>query len=112
MNASHNRQFDSVAPASPLTAAVSLFEAKQGSEHLLVEELKKLTRRSRQEAGCLLFDLYRISGRHSAFALYEVWEIREAMEAHLSNLHTTKFKVASEKYLAQPIQFLELEELM
>jgi quinol monooxygenase YgiN len=105
-------QLQSTAPPSPLTASLSLFEAKDGSGHILAEELTKLVRRSRQEAGCLLFDLYRISGKHSAFALYEVWELREAMEAHLGNFHTTKFKVTIEQYLAAPIKIFELEEMM
>lgn len=112
MDGGHTMQHDSTYTPSPLTTTVSIFEAKQGFEHLLVEELRRLVRRSRQEAGCLLFDLYRISGRHSAFALYEVWEMREAMEAHSRNFHTTKFRITVEQYLAQPVQVHELEEVM
>jgi quinol monooxygenase YgiN len=112
LNVGHNNQLDGTALPSLLTASLSLFEAKEGFEHILVEELTKLVRSSRQEAGCLLFDLYRISGKHSAFALYEVWQFRAAMEAHLGNLHTTRCKVAIERYLAEPIQVFELEEMM
>jgi quinol monooxygenase YgiN len=112
LNVGHNNHLDGTAPPSPLTSALSLFEAKEGFEHILVEELTKLVRRSRQDVGCLLFDFYRISGKHSAFAIYEVWEFREAMEAHLGNFHTTRFKVAIERYLAGPIQVFELEEMM
>jgi quinol monooxygenase YgiN len=112
LNGRPKKQFDSTAPPSPLTASLSLFEAKEGFERILVEELTKLVRRSRQEAGCLLFDLYRVSGKSSSFALYEVWELREAMDAHLGNLPTTQFKVASARYLAQPIQVFELDEMM
>jgi quinol monooxygenase YgiN len=112
LNVSRKKQSDSTAPPSPLAASLSVFEAKEGFEQILVGELTKLVRKSRQEAGCLLFDLYRVSGKYSAFALYEVWELREALEAHLGNFHTTSFKVASEQYLAQPIQVFELEEMM
>jgi quinol monooxygenase YgiN len=112
LNGGHQKQLDSTSAPTPLGASLSVFEAKEGFELILVEELAKLVRRSRQEAGCLLFDLYRVSGNRSAFALYEVWEFREAMEAHLGNLHTTRFKVAAEQYLARPIQIFELEEMM
>jgi quinol monooxygenase YgiN len=112
LNGNPEKQFDNTAPLSPFTAVMSVFEAKEGFEQLLGEELQKLMRRSRQEAGCLLFDLFRISGRPSAFAIYEVWELRESMEAHLANRHTTQFKIASQRYLAQPIQVIELEEMM
>ena len=112
MDGSHNMHFDSALNPGPVAAAVSILEAKQGSEQLLIEELSRLVRSSRQEAGCLLFDLYRIAGRSSTFALHEVWEIHEAMEAHSRNFHTTRFQVTAERYLAHPIQVLELEEVM
>ena len=112
MNGAPQRPFDSTAPLSPFTAVLSVFEAKDGFQHLLIEELQVLVRRSRQEAGCLLFDLFRIAGKPSAFAVYEVWEHREGMEAHLGNRHTTQFKVTSQRYLAHPIQAFELEEMM
>lgn len=112
MEGIHNAHFDSARTPGPVAAIVSILEAKQGSEQLLIEELSRLVRSSRQEAGCLLFDLYRIAGKSSTFALHEVWEIREAMEAHSHNFHTTKFRITAERYLANPIQVLELEELM
>lgn len=112
LNGGHKKKLDGTSPPTTLKASLSLFEAKDGFELILVEELTKLVRRSRLEAGCLLFDLYRISGKHSAFALFEVWEMGEAMEAHLCNLHTTRFKVATEPHLAQPIQVFELEEML
>lgn len=112
MDGGYKKQLDGTAPPNPLTAALSLFEAKEGFEHILVEELTKLVRSSRQEAGCLLFDLYRITGKHSAFAVYEVWEFRAALEAHLGNLHTTKYKIAIEQYLKGPAQVFEFEEMM
>jgi quinol monooxygenase YgiN len=55
---------------------------------------------------------YRIAGRNSTFALHEVWEVREAMEAHARNFHTTRFRITAEKYLAHPIETFELKELM
>jgi quinol monooxygenase YgiN len=112
LNGGHNLQFDSARTPGPVATAVSILQAKQGSEQLLIEELGRLVRCSRQEAGCLLFDLYRIAGPSSTFALHEVWEIREAMEAHSCNFHTTKFRMTAEKYLAHPIKVLELEEMM
>jgi quinol monooxygenase YgiN len=112
LNGVYNKQFVCTAPPSPLTASLSLLEAKEGFGQIVAEELTKLVRTSRQEAGCLFFDLYRISGKHSAFALYEVWEQREAMHAHLCNIHTSRCNLAVEPYLAGPIQVFEFEELL
>jgi quinol monooxygenase YgiN len=96
----------------PVATALSVLEARQGTEHLLIEELRSLVRASRKEAGCLVFDLYRIAGRPSAFALHEVWEPHQAIEAHASNFHTTRFRMTVERYLASPIEVFELEELI
>jgi quinol monooxygenase YgiN len=112
LNGEPRRHYDSTAPLTPFAAVLTVFEAKEGFEHLLIEELKKWVRESRREAGCLLFDLFRISGKSSAFAVYEVWELREEMEAHLGNRHTAHFRNASQRYLEHPIQVFELEEMM
>ena len=112
MDGRHNLHFNSGSVLDLVATSVSIFEAKQGFEQLLLEELRTLVRLSRREVGCLVFDLYRIAGRSSAFALHEVWDVREAMEAHARNFHTTRFKVGAERYLAHPIETLELEELM
>ena len=108
----HNLHFNNGSVLDVVATSVSVFEAKQGFEQLLLEELRILVRLSRQEVGCLVFDVYRIAGRSFTFALHEVWETREAMEAHARNFHTTHFRIGAERYLARPIETLELEELI
>jgi quinol monooxygenase YgiN len=112
LDGTHNLHFDSALTPGPVATAFSVLEAGEGCEQLLIEELSRLVRASRQEAGCLLFDVYRVAARSSTFALHEVWSVRAAMEAHARNFHTTRFRITVEKYLAHPMETLELEELI
>jgi quinol monooxygenase YgiN len=91
---------------------VSVFYAKAGFEELSIQEFTRFVHASRQEAGCLLFDLYRISDRRSVFVLHEAWDSHEALEAHAENFHTTHFQVAIVRYLEQVVQTIEIEEVL
>ncbi len=91
---------------------VSVLHAKPGFEKLILEELLKLIHFSRQEAGCLIFDLYRVAGNEARIFLHEVWESRDAFEAHSSNFHTTRFRASVSRHLERPAEVLEIEEIM
>lgn len=97
---------------APAVTSVSLFEAKEGFEELLLEELSRYVRNSRQELGNILFDLYRITGRRWMLILHEVWESPGAKEVHSRQFHTTRFQLAVENYLASPAQIIGLEALL
>jgi quinol monooxygenase YgiN len=84
---------------------------KPGLEKLLLDELRALIQRSRKEAGCLLFDLYRLTGDHSRFFLHEVWKNHDALEVHSSNFHTTRFRAEAAHYLKRPVEIFEVEEI-
>ena len=51
MDGGHNLHFDGARTPGPVVAAMSILEAKQGSEQLLIEELGKLVRSNRQPTG-------------------------------------------------------------
>jgi quinol monooxygenase YgiN len=91
---------------------VSVFHAKEGFEELSLQEFTRFVHASRQEAGCLLFDLYRMSDRRSVFVLHEVWDSPEALEAHAENFHATHFQVAIIRYLEQAVRTIEIEEVL
>lgn len=58
MNGGHNLHFDSAYTPGLVVAAISILEAKQGSEQLLIEELDKLMRNNRQPTGSNPFGPY------------------------------------------------------
>jgi quinol monooxygenase YgiN len=112
LGGTRNLHFDSALTPGPVATVVSVFKIREGYEQLFIEELSRLVRTSREEVGCLLFDAYRVAARSSVFALHEVWVMREAMEAHARNFHTARFRMTVDKYLAHPMETLELEELI
>jgi quinol monooxygenase YgiN len=103
-------------PASPAIGGkhviiVLLLHLKPGREALVLEDTRSVRDRSRREAGCLLFDIYRLADDPGQLFLHEVWESRDAMEAHASNFHTSRFRAAINAYLEDPIQTFEVLEI-
>lgn len=84
---------------------------KPGLDKLLLDELRPLIQRSRKEAGCLLFDLYRLTSDRSRFFLHEVWKNHDALEVHSSNFHTTRLRAEVAHYLRRPVEIFEVEEI-
>jgi quinol monooxygenase YgiN len=94
----------------PVLLVVSL-RVKHGFEELVNEELSRLVHTSRLETGCLLFDVYRLANDPARLFLHEVWENRDALEAHASNLHASRFRTAVNSYLERPIERFEVLEV-
>jgi quinol monooxygenase YgiN len=94
----------------PVLLVVSL-RVKHGFEVLVSDELSQLVHKSRLETGCLLFDVYRLADNPARLFLHEVWETRDALEAHASNLHTSRFRTAVNSYLERPIERFEVQEV-
>jgi len=70
----------------PVTV-VATFEARPGREAELKRLLLALLAPTRQEAGCLNYDLH-ISPEHPAkFLFHENWAGKELLEAHLKSPH-------------------------
>jgi quinol monooxygenase YgiN len=90
---------------------VFLLQLKTGHEELVLEEFRSVLELSRKEAGCLLFDLYRLADDPARLFVHEVWESRDALEAHASNLHTSRFRTAVNSYLERPIERFEVLEV-
>lgn len=90
---------------------VSVLQVKPGLEKPVLDELRALIHKSREEAGCLLFDLYRRAGDSSQIFLHEAWESRDAQEAHATNPHTSRFRVGVNRCLEHPIEAFEVEEI-
>jgi quinol monooxygenase YgiN len=90
---------------------VFLLHPRAGHGELVLEELRSVLKLSRLEAGCLLFDVYRLADDPAQLFLHEVWKSRDALEAHASNLHTSRFRTAVNSYLERPIERFEVLEV-
>lgn len=86
--------------------------AKPGFEQMVHDELSALIRRSRLEAGCLHYDLYRLADNRFCFFLHAVWESPDALEAHSTSRHVTRFRATVVRYLELPIAAYQFEEVL
>ncbi len=90
---------------------VAHFRAKPGKENDLERLLLSLVEPTRQEQGCLRYDLHRDEQDPSQFLFYEIWADREAWDAHMLSAHLKAFKPAVEPYLAEPLRLWQMRQL-
>jgi quinol monooxygenase YgiN len=81
-------------------ALVVMMRAKPGQELLLQAELTALIRPSRNEEGCLLYDLHRSTEVPGDFLFYEIWASREAHTTHKQTPHFLRWNARKDTLLA------------
>jgi quinol monooxygenase YgiN len=81
-------------------ALVVMMHAKPGQELLLQAELTALIRPSRNEEGCILYDLHRSTDVPGDFLFYEIWASREAHAAHKQTPHFLRWNARKDTLLA------------
>jgi len=69
-----------------------------------VKEFDKVAVEVRAENGCLEYELYQCADEISGFFLFERWESREALDAHLKTKHMVDF-------LAKTAEWFESKEI-
>jgi quinol monooxygenase YgiN len=62
---------------------VAFFKAKANLSEALGARLLELVSPTREEAGCLQYDIYRSKEDPDAWFVYEDWRFRADLEAHL-----------------------------
>ncbi|MBA2654454.1 MAG: antibiotic biosynthesis monooxygenase [Gammaproteobacteria bacterium] len=66
--------------------------AKEGTENHVLNFLKELMTKSRQDEGCIIYNIHQSTDNHQEFVLYSLWENREAFERHNQTPHMQAFK--------------------
>lgn len=56
-----------------------------------LKEFKSISLEVRAENGCLEYELYQCGADSSEFFLFERWESKDALDAHLKTRHMTEF---------------------
>lgn len=72
--------------AIPLTVVATL-QAKPGKQEELKKALLALIGPTRQEAGCINYDLHQLPEDPTRFLFHENWTSRAHLDAHLQNTH-------------------------
>jgi quinol monooxygenase YgiN len=81
-------------------ALVVMMHAKPGQELILQAELTALVRPTRNEEGCLLYDLHRSTDVPGDFLFFEIWASREAHAAHKQTPHFLRWNARKDTLLA------------
>ena len=82
-------------------AVIADFEPHEGARAKVESILRDMTNSTRQETGCLQFDLY---GNDSGFTLVERYTDMAAIEAHRQTDHYKAYRAAIVDLLAGPIR--------
>jgi quinol monooxygenase YgiN len=70
-----------------IVTVVATFEAKPGKETELKKILTALVAPTRQEAGCINYDLHQSPDEPGKFLFHENWTSKELLDAHLQSAH-------------------------
>ena len=80
----------------PQLTIVANITAKADQIDLVKSELEKLIAPSRQDAGCVQYDLHQDNDNPAHFMFFENWESRELWQQHMATQHLKDYKAATE----------------
>lgn len=89
---------------------VARITAKPGVEAELETELRKLIPPTREEAGCVQYDLHRSLEDPRVFLFFENWETKPQLDTHMNTEHLQAFKAAAED-LVEDFELLQMERI-
>lgn len=96
--------------ATSLTV-VALLKAKAGKESTLRQELLALIPTTRQEPGCLNYDLHQATDNPASFMFHENWTSKQHLDDHLARPHLQAFLAKAGDLLAEPPQITLWEKI-
>lgn len=71
----------------PDLAVVAVIKAKSGSEGVVRDALSALVAPTRQEDGCLAYNLYESGTEAGSFVTIETWREQSDLDAHMQSEH-------------------------
>lgn len=77
--------------------------AKPGMADAVKQEVMALVSPTRQEPGCINYDLHQSSSDPCLFMLYENWKSIKDLEEHLELPYLKAFKEKADRLLAAPL---------
>lgn len=90
---------------------IATMRAKPGKEATLQDFLLKLVEHTRQEAGCIDYDLLRLQDDPSVFVMYENWTDRAALDQHAQMPYMHELGAALPELLRSPLELQLLDTL-
>jgi quinol monooxygenase YgiN len=90
---------------------VATMKSKPGQEAALRRELLGLIPITRQEPGCLNYDLHVAVGHPDHFLFHETWTSKKHLEDHLARPHLQAFLAKAGDLLAAPPEITLWEKI-
>lgn len=94
----------------PLTV-MALIKAKKGKAQELKQELQSLVGPTRNEEGCINYNLHQSQEDENLFMFYENWDSKNHLERHLASSHIKGFLEKEKSLLAEPITIQLFEKV-
>lgn len=88
---------------------VATIPALPGSEDVVRAALSTLTEATRQEEGCLSYDLFESASAPGTYVTIERWADQAAMDAHLSSEHVAAAFTTADGHLGGNVSIHPLE---
>ena len=87
----------------PLTV-VAIFRARPAKELALGTALQAMLQPTREEAGCMNYDLHQAEDDPGSFFFHETWASADHHRAHLDTPHVRHLLALTSDLLAEPIR--------
>lgn len=95
----------------PHLSVVAEIEAKPECADRVREELLKMVAATRQEEGCVQYDLHESDTQPGQFWFYENWTSAEALAAHSRSPHIEAFRAIRGDLLAKPTRVVTCKRI-
>lgn len=89
----------------------AIFKAKPGQEAALKNELLALLPPTRQEAGCINYDLHVDTENPARFIFHENWASKAHLDAHLATPHLKALVAKLPDLIAEPLQLILADKI-
>ena len=96
---------------SKTLTVVATMKAEPGQDAALRQELLNLIPTTRQEPGCLNYDLHSAVGHPDHFLFHENWTSKQHLDDHLARPHLQAFLAKAGELLSDPPQITLWEKI-
>ncbi|PCH45767.1 MAG: antibiotic biosynthesis monooxygenase [Hyphomicrobiales bacterium] len=87
---------------------IATFKVKAGSARIIKQKVGFAIDATRQEAGCISYDLSQSVEDENVFTFVERWENRTALDAHFTMPHFAKWReIGAEHVVERSIEIIE-----
>ena len=83
----------------------AIIQSKPGYTGDVLALLQNMVAHSRNEPGCLQYDLHRDNADENTFVFYEIWESEAILEQHNAQPYIADFIAAADKLAKAPIVY-------